>query len=80
MFALPLILVSSVFLNAIYVLKKAKVVIAIFFFQTIINFILNVVFIPKYSYLASSYITVISEVLNVGMLFLAFRLIKKKIL
>ncbi len=77
-FALPFILVSSVFLNVVYVLKKAKYVIGIFLTQTLVNFALNIIYIPKYSYMASSYITVLSEMLNLGMLLIIFYFIKKK--
>lgn len=78
MFALPFILISSVFLNAIYVLKSAKIIIAVFLFQAVINFILNFLFIPQYSYIASSYITVISEILNFAILLVIFQFIIKK--
>ncbi len=72
-FALPFILLSSVFLNALYVLNKAYLVIFIFLSQTIINFILNLTFIPKYSYFASSFITIISEAINFLLLFIIFK-------
>lgn len=78
LFALPLILVSSVFLNAIYVLKKAVLIIPVFLFQVLNNFVLNIVFIPKYSYIASSYITIFSELLNVIILAVIFKSLIKK--
>jgi O-antigen/teichoic acid export membrane protein len=64
-FALPLILIASMFYNVLYVLDRAYLVVAFYIFQTIFNFGLNFVFIPKYSYIASAYITVISEVISV---------------
>lgn len=63
-FALPLILLTSVFLNSIYALNKAKIIIFIFLFQLIFNIILNWYFIPKYSFFASAYITLLGESLN----------------
>ena len=76
-FALPFILISSVFLNALYVLKKAYLVFLVFVSQSIINVLLNLIFIPRYSYMASSYITVISEMVNTLLLILLFFRIKK---
>lgn len=69
-FALPLILMSSVFLNAIYIMKKSYSVVWLFILQVIFNFSLNLIFIPKYSYIASSYITVFGELMN--MILIAF--------
>ena len=63
-FALPLILLTSVFLNSIYALGKAKIVIYIFLFQLIFNIGLNLFFIPKFSFFASAYITLAGELLN----------------
>ena len=76
-FALPFILISSVFLNALYVMKKAYLVFLVFVAQSIINLILNLVFIPRFSFIASSYITVISEMINTLLLVLIFFKIKK---
>ncbi|MCL4386392.1 MAG: oligosaccharide flippase family protein, partial [Cyanobacteria bacterium] len=69
---LPIILLSSIFLNALYVLRKAYLVIYIFAIQTIVNFILNLILIPKYSYMASSYITVFSEMTNFILILIVF--------
>ena len=74
-FALPLILVNSVFLNVLYVYQKAGLVVWVFLFQALLNTILNIIFIPEYSYLASSYITVFSEVCNIIVLILLFMLL-----
>lgn len=67
-FAFPCILVSSVLLNGIYVLKRALWVVGVFAVQVVINLGLNLWLIPHYSYIASSYITVLSELLNVVLL------------
>ncbi len=77
-FALPLIMLSSILLNSLYVMGKAFYVIFVFAFQVIINFALNWFFIPRYSYIASSYITVFSEVCNLVILFVLFRYVYKK--
>ncbi len=62
--ALPFILITSVFFNSLYVLGKARIVMWMFILQTLFNIVLNLIYIPKYSYIASSYITIIEEVLN----------------
>ena len=63
-FTLPLVLLNSVLLNILYVLKKAYLVIFVFIFQTIFNFTLNWLLIPRFSFMASSAITVLSELTN----------------
>ena len=72
-FALPLILLTSVFLNSIYALNKAKTVIYIFLFQLVFNIILNFLFIPRFSFFASAYITLIGEALNTLICFIILR-------
>lgn len=76
-FALPFLLLNSLWMNIIYVLKKAYLVIFVFAFQTLFNFALNYFFIPRYSYFASSYITVISEVVNCVILLILVRCVWK---
>ncbi|NMB83676.1 oligosaccharide flippase family protein [Candidatus Roizmanbacteria bacterium] len=63
-FALPLILISSVFINTLYVLNKTKWVIFVFLFQVVFTLAANLIFIPKFSFMASAYITVVSEIVN----------------
>lgn len=63
-FALPFIFTTSIFFNALYSLGKEKVVVYLFIFQTVLNVALNLIFIPQYSYIASSYITIIGEIIN----------------
>jgi len=67
-FSLPFILVSSIFYNILYVFDLARTVIFILLIQSIINIILNLIYIPTYSYIASAYITVISEVINFALI------------
>jgi O-antigen/teichoic acid export membrane protein len=63
-FALPFVLLSSVFFNVLYIVRKAKYVIYLFTFQLIFNFTLNRLLIPYFSFYASAWITVVSEVVN----------------
>ncbi|MFA6532889.1 MAG: oligosaccharide flippase family protein [Patescibacteria group bacterium] len=72
-FALPLILLTSVFLNSIYALGKAKAVIYIFLFQLIFNIGLNFYFIPQYGFFASAYITLVCETLNTLICFIILK-------
>jgi O-antigen/teichoic acid export membrane protein len=63
-FSLPFILLNSIWINILYVFNKSYLVIFVFAFQTILNIGLNLLLIPKYSYMASAYVTVLSEVVN----------------
>ncbi len=72
-FALPLILLTSVFLNSLYALNKAKIVIYIFLFQLIFNVGLNYLLIPKFSFFASAYITVMGELVNTLICFIILK-------
>ncbi len=61
--SLPLFFVTSI-LQWVLVAKKQQVYLAfVYFFSTIINIWLNVVFIPQYNYIASAVITGISELI-----------------
>lgn len=72
-FALPLILLTSVFLNSLYALNKAKIVIYVFLFQLIFNVGLNYLLIPKFSFFASAYITIIGELFNTLICFIILK-------
>lgn len=72
-FALPLLFVTSIMLNGLYILKKSYVVIYLFLIQILFNAGLNWIFIPKYSYMASSYITVGSEIINLLLSVILFK-------
>lgn len=74
-FSLPVMFSTTVFLNGLYILKKAYLVVAIFVFQVLFNLILNLIFIPQYSYYAAAYITLIGEVITIiiaGFLFIKY--------
>ena len=77
-FALPLILLTSVFLNSIYALNKAKTVIYIFLFQLMLNIGLNLFFIPRFRFFASAYITLIGELINTLLTFVVLRYVITK--
>jgi len=64
-FSLPLILLTSIFFNFFYTIKKINYVLGLMIFQLFFNFLLNWIFIPKYSYFASSYISLVGELINV---------------
>jgi O-antigen/teichoic acid export membrane protein len=72
-FALPLILLTSVFLNSIYALNKAKTVVYIFLIQLIFNLVFNYLFIPRFSFFASAYITIIGESFNTLLCFIILK-------
>ena len=72
-FALPLILLTSVFLNSIYALNRTKTVIYIFLFQLIFNIGFNLLLIPKFSFFGSAYVTLISESINTIVCFIILK-------
>lgn len=71
-FSLPFVFISTVIMNALYVLQKAYLVVGLFILQTIFNLTLNFIFIPHYSYFASAYITILGEILNTLILLVFF--------
>ncbi len=75
-FALPMILLTSIALNGLYALKRAKWVICLFLFQLVYNPLMNIILIPRYSYFASSWITLVGESINV---IISFIILKKAI-
>ncbi len=78
--ALPFILFNSIYLNLLYVSGLPHIAILIFISAAIINLVLNTLFVPTYSYIASSYITIASEVITLCvLLLLTFVVFRKKI-
>ncbi|MEO6509088.1 MAG: oligosaccharide flippase family protein, partial [Patescibacteria group bacterium] len=75
--SLPFMLLSAVVTNALYILRKAHIIIYVYIAQILLNTVLNFIFIPQFSYLASAYITVLNELLNVATLFLLFYFYKR---
>lgn len=64
-FALPFMLVSTVYMNVLFILKKSKAILALFTAQALLVLILNLLYVPRYSFYASAWITVLAELLNV---------------
>ncbi len=75
-FALPLILIGSIFYNVLYVFEMANYVFFIFLIRGVVNLILNIVFIPVYSYFACAWLTVLTEFFST---LLAFYFVRKKL-
>jgi len=77
---LPIILFNSILLNIIYASDLSRYVVYLFAGLAAINIALNLLFIPYFSYFASSYITVFSEIISFTVLmYLVFIRFKKKI-
>lgn len=74
--SLPLFFISSFFQWILICFLKQRYLATIYFLVTIINVILNLIFIPQYSYIASAIITIASEGLIV--ILLAIRLVLLK--
>jgi O-antigen/teichoic acid export membrane protein len=62
--AFPLFLLEGMLFNALYAVRRQKVVTVAFAVTLVFNIGLNIILIPRYSYLASSALTVASEALN----------------
>lgn len=73
-FNLPLILLTSIFFNFFYTVGKIYYIIFLMIFQLFFNFSLNLIFIPKYSYLASAYISLLSEIINLGVSVILYKI------
>ncbi len=59
----PAYFISSVLMWSLVTLKKYKSMLLIYIAGLLANGVLNFIFIPRYSYIASSYITGVSEYL-----------------
>ena len=71
--AFPCFLVLSMFYNALYAVHRQGVVTAAFAVTLVFNVTLNVVLIPRFSYLASAALTVASELVNGVIVVVALR-------
>lgn len=58
--AFPISLLVNIFYNKILILEKQKEILPIGFFALIFNIVTNIIFIPIFSYIASSVITVLT--------------------
>jgi O-antigen/teichoic acid export membrane protein len=71
--AFPCFLVLSILYNGLYALHRQTVVTAAFGVTLVFNVALNLLLIPRYSYMASSALTVASEILNGIVVLVALR-------
>jgi O-antigen/teichoic acid export membrane protein len=72
-FALIPVFIASIFYNLFYAMEKIITVLKIYIVQTVVGFVLNIVFIPKYGVYAPALITVFVESLGLFMSLLIFR-------
>ena len=73
-FAIPFNFLSLILIDALIALDKRKELLIYDFAIVLINFLLNLIFVPQYSYYASSLITSISSLLS---LIFSFLILKK---
>lgn len=76
--SLPLFFLTSFLQWILIVLQKQKYLMYIYFLSLILNVALNIIYIPKYSYVASAYITVFSEALVFVLLLIKLIIDRKK--
>jgi len=76
--ALPFILFNSVLLKLLYASDLTSIVVALFLVMSIVNISLNFLFVPQFSFFASSYITVFSEIVNLLVLIVIVFVIYRK--
>jgi O-antigen/teichoic acid export membrane protein len=62
-FSIPFFLINNIFYHSFISKNKIRQVIICILFTLIINATLNIIYVPKYSYLASSYITLVTEII-----------------
>lgn len=72
-FALIPVFIASIFYNLFYAMEKITTVLKIYIVQTVISFVLNIIFIPRYGVYAPALITVFVESLGLLMSLLIFR-------
>jgi O-antigen/teichoic acid export membrane protein len=76
--SLPFFFTTSLLQWALITLGEQKYLMLVYFFCTLINIILNIIFIPQFSYIASATITLISE--GIVFVFLLVPLLKYRII
>ena len=74
--SLPIFFITSFLQWILISMDKQRFLMMVYFVAAIINVILNLMFIPKYSYFASSWITLIGE--GLILVLLALKLVKEK--
>jgi O-antigen/teichoic acid export membrane protein len=76
--SLPFFFTTSFLQWTLITLGKQKYLMVVYFFSTLLNIVLNVVFIPQFSYVACATITVFSE--GIVFVFLLAQLLKYRII
>lgn len=76
--SLPFFFTTSLLQWVLITLGKQKYLMLVYFFSTLLNIILNIIFIPQFSYVASATITLISE--GIVFIFLLVPLLKDRII
>ena len=80
--SLPFFFTTSFLQWVLITLEKQKYLMYVYLFSTVLNIVLNLIFIPQFSYLASATITLISEglvfVFLIGMVFKTRTLLKEE--
>lgn len=76
--ALFFVFLGNLLGNAVIALNKQKKMVYIYFIGVLISVSLNLIFIPKYSYLATSLVTLITEiVVNTALFYMVLKEIKR---
>lgn len=75
--SLPLFFVTSLLQWVLITIEKQKFLMYAYVFTALVNIFLNIIFIPKYSYLASAWITVICEAIIFSLLSYKIFFVKK---
>jgi len=76
--SLPFFFTTSFLQWVLIALGKQKYLMVVYFFSTLLNVILNIIFIPQFSYVACAAITLISE--GIVFIFLLVQLLKYRII
>lgn len=77
MIAMFFVFLGNLFGNAIIALDKQKKMVYIYGFGVFISTVFNLIFIPRYSYLATSYVTLLTEAtVNIAMFIIILKEIK----
>lgn len=74
LFSLPFFFLTSLLQWVLVIRNKKKFLVVIYCIALSLNIILNIYFIPKFSYIASAWITVLNEAVVFGLLLLALLL------
>ncbi|HXS15307.1 MAG TPA: flippase [Candidatus Saccharimonadales bacterium] len=78
LFSLPLLFLNNTFYNFYVIEEFNSVIIVGMTVSFIVNVYLNLIFIPKYSYIGASYVTILSEVILLASYIVGLRFLKKE--